>query len=96
MIRPLMPLKDFARASAKRSLDVLASRLASRDALASGSFSVADAYLFWALTVLPFAGVPTDGFASLRRYYGLHRERAAVRDALAFEKAQYDKPFAVA
>jgi glutathione S-transferase len=89
-------VKDHARASAGRALEVASARLASRDALLGGSFTTADAYLLWALTLLPRAGVPLDGFPDLRRYHALHAARPAVRAALAFERAQHETPFAVA
>lgn len=89
-------VKEYARGSSRRALDVAAARLESRDALVGRSFTVADAYLFWALTLLPHAGVALDGFPALRRYHKAHRSRPAVRAALAHEKEQYEIPFQAA
>ena len=89
-------VKDHARKSAKRSLDVVSAQLESRDTLLGGSFTVADAYLFWALTILPHAGVPLDDFPVLGRYHALHKSRPAVRAALTHENAQHQIPFAAA
>lgn len=86
-------VKDFARASASRGLDVLAARLESRDVLLGASFTVADAYLFWALTILPHAGIPLDPYPVLRRYHERHRSRPAVRTVYAMERTQYELPF---
>ena len=87
-------VKDDARASAARALDFVAAHLESRDVLVGRAFSVADAYLFWALTILPHAGVPLEGRAALQRYHALHRERPAVRAAFKYEKAAFETPFA--
>lgn len=89
-------VKEHARASAGRGLDTVDAHLASRDTLLGGSFTVADAYLFWALTILPHAGVPLDGFPALDRYQKLHKSRPAVRAALSHENEQRQTPFAVA
>jgi glutathione S-transferase len=89
-------VKEFARASAKRALGVVAARLESRDTLIGGAFSVADAYLFWALTLMPRAGIPLDAFPPLGRYYALHLARPAVRAALAHDRGQYEVAFATA
>lgn len=89
-------VKAFARESAGRGLDVVSARLASRDTLVGDAFTVADALLFWAVTLLPHAGVPLDGHEPLRRYHALHRKRPAVRAALSYEKAQLEAPFAAA
>lgn len=88
-------VKSYARDAVKRPLDVVASRLASRDTLVDPSFTVADAYLFWALTILPHAGVSLDPWPALGRHHALHKARPAVRAALAFEKEQHERPFAL-
>ena len=86
-------VKSYAREAAKRPLDVVAAHLASRDTLVDPSFTVADAYLFWALTILPHAGVSLDPWPALARYHALHKARPAVHAAFAFEKKEYEKPF---
>ena len=89
-------VKEHARASAGRVLDVVSARLEARDFVVGDAFTVADAFLFWALSLLPHAGISLDRFPDLRRYYVLHRERPAVRAALVFEKERYETPFAPA
>jgi glutathione S-transferase len=87
-------VKEYARASAGRGLDFVSARLESRETLVGGSFTVADAYLFWALNLLPHGGVALDGYPVLRRYHALHRSRPSVRAALVYEKQQQETPFA--
>jgi glutathione S-transferase len=87
-------VRDHARASADRTLRVLAARLETRETLLGGPFTVADAYLFWALTLMPHAGVPLDGFPALQRYHERHRARPAVRATLRFEREQHETAFA--
>jgi glutathione S-transferase len=89
-------VKEYARESAARGLEFLSARLESRDTLVGGAFTTADAYLLWALILMPHAGVPLDGFPVLRRYYELHRGRPAVRAAITHEKQQQQTPFAAA
>lgn len=89
-------VKEYARASAERPLDVVSARLESRDFLVGSSFTVADAYLFWAVNLLPHAGMALDRFPALRRYHALHRSRPAVRAAMAYELEQYETPFPTA
>lgn len=90
------PVKAFARESAERALGTVAARLETRDSLVGGSFTVADAYLFWALMLIPHAGIPLDPFPALARYHDAHRGRPAVRAALKLERVEYERPFAAA
>lgn len=86
-------VKQYARESAGRALDALVVRLEARDTLMAGPFTPADAYLFWALTLLPHAGVALDRFPALRRYRDRHRKRPAVHAALTYEKERFETPF---
>jgi glutathione S-transferase len=86
------PVKEHARASSERALRVVSDRLAAREHLVGDGFTPADAYLFWALTLLPRAGVALDAFAPLTRYHALHAERESVKQALAFEREQHARP----
>lgn len=79
--------------SAGRALAVAERHLETRETLLGGPFTSADAYLFWALTLMPHAGISLEPFASLRAYHERHKQRPAVRAALAFEKQQHDVPF---
>jgi glutathione S-transferase len=87
-------VKDYARGSAPLALKFAAARLESRETLLAGDFSVADAYLFWALTLMPHAGIPLDAFPALLAYHQNHRKRPAVRAAFRFEKEELERPFA--
>lgn len=89
-------VKTYARESAGQSLSVIATRLESRNTLIGDSFTAADAYLFWALTLLPHAGVPLEPYPALLRYRKAHRGRPAVHAALTLEKAQLETPFLAA
>lgn len=85
-------VKAFARSGADRALGVVASRLVERDFVVGDAFTVADAYLVWALTLMPNAGVPLDAYPALRRYHALHLQRPSVRSALGFEREASSKP----
>ena len=89
-------VKDFARVAVARPLAVLEGHLFSRDFLVGDAFTVADAYLLWALMLLPRAGVPLDDYPTLRAYQKRLMARPAVREAVAFERAAYERPFEAA
>lgn len=82
------PVKEFARGAIGRPLGVLEQHLADRTHLLGDRFTVADAYLFWALTILPVGGVPLDPYPNLRAYRDRIQTRPAVRRALDFEQAE--------
>ena len=87
-------VKDYARASLARPLGVVARYLADRDVLVGAQFSVADAYLFWALTIAPHGGVSLDPYPALAAYQARGLARPAVRAAVRFERDQRERPFA--
>lgn len=87
-------VKTYARASLSKPLAVLDAHLRGRATLLGEHFSVADAYLYWALTIMRNAGVSLDDYPALRDYRKRHSERPAVRDAVHFESEQYQRPFA--
>jgi glutathione S-transferase len=80
-------VKDFARGAIGRPLDVLEKHLAEREFLLGRAFTVADAYLFWALTLLPIGGVPLDAYPKLVAYRERIGVRPAVKQALDYEQA---------
>lgn len=86
-------VKEYARSCAPRPLGVLADHLKARDTLLGESFSIADAYLFWGLMLMPHAGIPLDAYPALRAYFKRHVARPSVAAALAFEREQYQRPF---
>jgi glutathione S-transferase len=79
------PVKDFARGAIGRPLGVLEKHLAEREFLLD-TFTVADAYLFWALTLLPIGGIPLDAYPKLVAYRDRIGARPAVKEALAYEQ----------
>lgn len=88
------PVKDFARLSADRALGFVNAELAARDTLLGGDFTVADAYLYWAVMLMPHSGVPLDDYPALRAHQERHRKRPAVHAVYRFEKEQWATPFA--
>ncbi|HEY6556090.1 MAG TPA: glutathione binding-like protein [Polyangiaceae bacterium] len=89
-------VKDFARTCGGRAFGVLNTHLESRDTLLGEEFTAADAYLFWALMLMPHSGISLDPYPALSAYHERHRKRPTVRDVLRYEKAEWDKPFAAA
>jgi glutathione S-transferase len=88
-------VKDYARSAIHKPLAVADAHLTNRDTLLGGEqFTVADAYLFWALTISPTAQISLDAYPALRAYQQRHLARPAVRAALRFEREQYGRPFA--
>jgi glutathione S-transferase len=82
-------IKVRARENVIQSLEHVATTLVGRDYLVGESFTVADAYLWWALFALPHGGVALDRFPSLVQYVDRLRERPAVKKALSIEGPLY-------
>jgi glutathione S-transferase len=80
-------VKEFARGAIARPLGVLEKHLTEREFLLGNAFTVADAYLFWALTLLPIGGVPLDAYPKLVAYRDRIGTRPAVKQALEYEQA---------
>jgi len=74
----------FARKRAEKSLPVLAKHLAGTPHLLGESFTVADAYLIWALLLLRFSAFELD--PAIQDYLGRMLARPAVRDSIALER----------
>jgi glutathione S-transferase len=87
-------VKSFARAAIAKPLGVAEAHLAGREFLLGAMFTVADAYLFWALTIAPFGGVPLDAYPSLRAYQKRIYARPAVRAAVDQERVERERDFA--
>lgn len=83
-------LKHHARASADRPLAVLERHLTGRTTVLVGDqFTVADAHLMWALTILPFGGIALDPYPAVRAYHARHLQRGAVAAAIEHERREY-------
>jgi len=81
--------KTYARALAAQKLPLVAAHLEARELLVGTRFTIADAYLTWALTLVPFAGLSFDAWPSLQAYLARMRKRPSVRAALAYDQARY-------
>lgn len=77
-----------ARAAAPKRLSFVAQSLHGRDYLVGDRFTVADAYLFWWLTLAARVGLSTSQHPELEAYKARCAGRAAVKAALDFEMAQ--------
>jgi glutathione S-transferase len=84
-------LKAWSRANAAPALEHAARHLAERTYLVGEHFTVADAYLFWALLIFPHGGVPLEPYPALRAYVARIQERPAVKRALAVEFPLYQR-----
>lgn len=84
-------VKAYARTGIARPLAVLERHLEGRPHLLDATFTVADAYLFWALTIAPHGGVPLDAYPTLRAYQARILERPAVKAAVRWERDQRER-----
>lgn len=80
--------KAAARAAVPKRLAVVASGLRGRSHLVGDRFTVADAYLFWWLTLAARVGIDTSDHPDIGAYRTRCAERPAVQAALEFEMAQ--------
>jgi glutathione S-transferase len=80
---------EAAKASARerigKSITVAATHLEHRAHLVGERFTVADAYLTWALLLLGRGGVDVTGWPSLAGYLDRMRERPQVKNAIDLE-----------
>ncbi len=81
--------KQYGRALAAKKFPVLAERLAGREFIATDRFTIADAYLTWALNICPFAGISLDQWPALQSYLTRMQARPSVRDAIAYEQERF-------
>jgi len=84
-------VKNRARASIAQPLAIIAGALEGRDVLVGEHFTVADAYLFWALFAAPHGGASLETWPALTAYVARHRTRASIQGALAVEGPLYLK-----
>ncbi|MFO1080479.1 MAG: glutathione binding-like protein [Reyranellaceae bacterium] len=80
--------KEAARAAAPKRLAVVAQALQGRDWLVGDTFTVADAYLFWWLSLAPRVGIDIAAHPGLEAYVARCTARPAVRAAVELETAQ--------
>ena len=96
IFRPTIPdaIKAHARGLAHAPLEVVERQLAAQENLLGSDFSVADAYLWWALTIFPHAQVSLEPFPNLRAFQARQLARPSVSAAVSFERAQHKREFA--
>lgn len=83
-------VKAFAASTASAPLAHVAAHLEKNDYLLGARFTVADAYLFWALFVAPHGGLSLEPYPSLVKYVARIHARASVKAALAVEVPLYE------
>lgn len=79
--------KGFARALIPGKLDYLERRLSDRETLTGQGFTVADAYLTWALLLIRRIGVDLSGWPAVAAFLDRSLARPAVRRAVDEETA---------
>lgn len=84
-------LVAWSRAHATPVLRCVERHLTERTYLVGEHFTVADAYLFWTLLVLPHGGVALDAYPALRAYAERIQRRPSVQQALAIELPMYQR-----
>jgi glutathione S-transferase len=77
--------KEWARVNAAPMLGFVERHLTGREFLLGERFTVADAYLWWALFIAPFGKLSLDAYPSLRAYVDRIRARPSVVAALAHD-----------
>jgi glutathione S-transferase len=87
-------VKDYARGAIRKPLEVVDAHLTAREVLVGEHFTVADAYLFWALTIAPYGKITLDVYPALSAFQQRHAARPAVQAALLYERDQRQHPFA--
>ena len=79
-------MRAYARERVPKTLAIAAAHLDANAYLVGDSFSVADAYLVWALMLVHYAGIDLKAWPSLLAYQERGLGRASVREALACER----------
>src|ERR1700731_2922846 len=78
--------KASARERIGKNVSIAAAHLENRQYVVGERFTVADAYLTWALLLLRFGGVDVAEWPSLVNYLDRMQQRAAVKDAIDLER----------
>ena len=80
-------VKRFVRPLIDKKLDFLAAHLQNREYLVAQQFTIADAYLTWALHLCGFAKVSLEQWPVLTAYLARMKQRPSVQNAMAKEGA---------
>ena len=78
--------KDQLMAGVKSTLSFLDKSLENKTYLVGNTFSIADSYLFTALTWMPHIKVDLSEFKNLDKFYNTHKTRPSIELAFAQEK----------
>jgi glutathione S-transferase len=82
--------KPRARAAAAAPLAALERHLAGgAQELVGNQFTIADAHLTWALTIMPAAGVPLEPYPAVHAYLARHQQRPSIAAAIELERREY-------
>jgi len=79
--------KAWARGLLEKKLADVASRLDGREFVATDGFTIADAYLTWALTICGKIGVDMNAYPAAAAYVERMHARPAVQAAIGAEMA---------
>ena len=79
--------KAWGRALLDKKLAYINGQLAGRPFVVGERFTIADAYLTWALTLCQKIGVGLDGLSAIGAYLTAMHARPAVQAAIAAEAA---------
>jgi glutathione S-transferase len=77
--------KEWSRVNAAPMLEFLERHLTGRSYLLGDRFTVADAYLFWALFIAPHGKLSLEPYPAIRAYVDRIRPRPSITAALAYE-----------
>ena len=82
--------KSHGRAAAAAPLAALERHFATgTPQLIGEQFTVADAHVTWALTLMPAAGVPLEPYPAVRAYLARQHQRPSVAAVLELERREY-------
>jgi glutathione S-transferase len=74
--------KVFVRELAKKKLEFLNDSINDRNFLVGARLTIADAYMFWALTLLKMAGIELDPYTNVNHYIEHISQQPAVQRAV--------------
>jgi glutathione S-transferase len=82
-------MEAWARDNVAAPLEIVSRHLEAREFVLGERFTVADAYLFWCLFVLPHGGVTLERWPVLDAYVSRMRTRSSIRRAFELEAPLY-------
>ncbi|MDC0598634.1 glutathione binding-like protein [Gammaproteobacteria bacterium] len=82
--------REFAQGNIRHSLNALEGTLFRKNFYVGDHFSVADAYLVWALILIQSSGYKLAEFSELNKYYNRMLQRESVLAATKIERELYN------